>query len=93
MSLDELGELFDREIDDEEVDTVAGLLAKVLGKVPISGSKALTHDLEIIADSFAGRRKQLSAVIVSDMAQDRPDPFPTTQHSSADALNAQENHS
>lgn len=92
LALDELGELFDREIDDEDVDTVAGLLAKVLGKIPISGSKALTHDLEIIADSFAGRRKQLSAVIVSDMAQDRHDRGATTQHLSTDAPNAQENH-
>ncbi|XBH20284.1 hemolysin family protein [Jonesiaceae bacterium BS-20] len=69
LTLDELGELFDREIDDEDVDTVAGLLAKVLGKVPISGSSAQTHNLEITADSFAGRRKQLTAVIVSDTAR------------------------
>lgn len=68
LSLDELGELFDREIDDEDVDTVAGLLAKVLGKVPISGSSADSHDLRITADSFAGRRKQLTAVIVTDSA-------------------------
>ncbi len=91
LALDELGELFDREIEDEDVGTVAGLLAKVLGKVPISGSRAVTHDLEITADSFAGRRKQLSAVIVSDMAQDRWDSDLTTQPST-DAPNAQENH-
>ena len=30
-SIDELGELFDLDIDDDEVDTVGGLLAKALG--------------------------------------------------------------
>ena len=38
MSIDDLGELFDLELDDDEVDTVGGLLAKALGRVPIVGS-------------------------------------------------------
>lgn len=87
LTLDELGELFEREIDDEDVDTVAGLLSKVLGKVPISGSVAHSHDLEIIADGFSGRRKQLSTVIVSDLSNrdpnsdiaQAPEPIPYSQ--------------
>ena len=39
MSIDDLGELFDIELDDDEVDTVGGLLAKALGRVPIVGSQ------------------------------------------------------
>ncbi|MEK8228588.1 transporter associated domain-containing protein [Oerskovia sp. M15] len=35
LSLDELGELFDLDIEDDDVDTVGGLLAKALGKVPL----------------------------------------------------------
>src|SRR5690349_9621409 len=38
MHVDELGELFDRELDDDEVDTVGGLLSKALGRVPIPGA-------------------------------------------------------
>ena len=66
LNLDELGHLFDREIEDEDVDTVAGLLAKVLGMVPISGAEGFTHGLKITADQFSGRRKQMTTVIVAD---------------------------
>ena len=38
MHVDELGELFGRDLDDEDVDTVGGLLSKALGRVPIPGS-------------------------------------------------------
>ena len=37
--VDDVGELFDIELDDDEVDTVGGLLAKHLGRVPIVGSE------------------------------------------------------
>jgi len=66
LSLDDLSDLFHREVDDPDVDTIAGLLAKTLGKVPIAGAHVVTQGVEIVADEFAGRRKQLSAVIVKD---------------------------
>ncbi len=34
MSIDDLADLFDVDIDEEEVDTVGGLLAKAIGRVP-----------------------------------------------------------
>ena len=64
MSLDELGELFELEIEDDDVDTVAGLLSKALGRVPIPGAKASAHGLLLAADRFEGRRRRLSSVIV-----------------------------
>ncbi|MFV0253769.1 MAG: hemolysin family protein [Beutenbergiaceae bacterium] len=64
MSLDELGELFDITIADDEVDTVTGLLAKALGKVPIAGSVAASHGLELAVQSTAGRRRQIDTVSV-----------------------------
>ena len=64
MPLDELGVLFDLEIDDEDVETVAGLLTKALGRVPIAGSTASTHGLTLVADSTQGRRKRLAWIIV-----------------------------
>jgi CBS domain containing-hemolysin-like protein len=36
LHIDELGELFGVRLDDEDVDTVGGLLAKALGRVPIA---------------------------------------------------------
>lgn len=65
MPVDELGELFDLKIDDDDVETVGGLLAKGLGRVPILGSQATVAGLTLTADRFEGRRKRLSWVIAS----------------------------
>ncbi|MDN4482372.1 hemolysin family protein [Demequina lignilytica] len=62
--LDSLGELFDVEIDDEDVETAAGLLAKALGKVPIPGSEASAHGLVLIAERAEGRRRRLVSLVV-----------------------------
>lgn len=40
LPVEDLAELFDVEIDVEEVETVGGLLAHALGRVPIEGSTA-----------------------------------------------------
>jgi Mg2+/Co2+ transporter CorC len=40
MHIDDLAELFDVEIDEDEVDTVGGLLTKALGGCPIPGVDA-----------------------------------------------------
>ncbi|MFC6087166.1 hemolysin family protein [Sphaerisporangium aureirubrum] len=64
LSVDELGELFDTEIDAEDVDTVGGLLAHALGRVPIAGSQALVDGLSLTAETTAGRRNRISTVVV-----------------------------
>ena len=63
LHLDELGELFGVEIEDEEVDTVGGLLAKALGAVPIAGSQARAHGLVLTAERVEGRRHRLATVL------------------------------
>jgi CBS domain containing-hemolysin-like protein len=63
LPLDELGELFDIEIDDEDVETVAGLLAKALGRVPIPGASASAHGLVLTAERTSGRRRRLTWII------------------------------
>ncbi len=68
MPLDELGELFGIEIDDDEVETAAGLLTKALGMVAIEGASAATHGLVLTADRVAGRRKRLAWIVAA------PDP-------------------
>ncbi len=64
LPIDELGELFGLEIDDDDVDSAGGLLAKALGKVPLPGSTANALGLHLTADRTEGRRKQLATVLV-----------------------------
>jgi magnesium and cobalt exporter, CNNM family len=70
LPADELGELFDVEIDVAEVDTVAGLLAHALGRVPIEGSTATVAGLELVAESIAGRRNRIGTVLVRRVPQE-----------------------
>jgi CBS domain containing-hemolysin-like protein len=65
LPVEELAELFDVELDDEDVDTVGGLLAKHLGRVPIPGATAVVEGLTLTAESAAGRRNQIGTVVVS----------------------------
>jgi CBS domain containing-hemolysin-like protein len=73
MSIDDLGELFDLELDDDEVDTVGGLLAKALGRVPIVGSTVQVHGLSLRADRLEGRRNRVSHIIAAAVAKEQTD--------------------
>jgi CBS domain containing-hemolysin-like protein len=64
MDIDDLAELFDVTIDEEDVDTVGGLLTKVIGRVPIVGSSGTVAGLELTAERMAGRRHRVASVIV-----------------------------
>lgn len=65
MSIDDLGELFDIELDDDEVDTVGGLLAKALGRVPIVGSHVEVDGISLRAERLEGRRNRVSHIIAA----------------------------
>ncbi|AOD23652.1 hemolysin family protein [Rhodococcus sp. D-6] len=45
LPVEDLGELFDIDIEDDEVDTVGGLLGYELGRVPLPGAEVRTHGL------------------------------------------------
>lgn len=64
LQLDELGELFDVELDDDDVETVGGLMAKLLNVVPIPGSRVAYRGIEMTADKAVGRRHQIGTVLV-----------------------------
>ncbi|MDN5819922.1 MAG: hemolysin family protein [Brachybacterium sp.] len=68
--LSEMGDLFDLEIDDDDIDSVGGLLAKATGRVPIPGTQVIVLGLELEAEKSAGRRKRLSTVLVRRAPQD-----------------------
>lgn len=76
LAKDELGELFGLDVEDDDVDTAGGLLAKALGKVPIPGSAGEIHGLRLVAQGTEGRRKRVARVLVSRV----PDPEPREQH-------------
>ena len=63
-SLVDLGELFELELEDQDVDSVGGLLAKTLGRLPKFGDRVVVSGLTLIADRIEGRRKRLISVIV-----------------------------
>ena len=64
LPIDELGELFGLELDDEDVDSVGGLLAKELGRLPEVGDTVTVSGLIIQADRSGSHRKRVTRVIV-----------------------------
>jgi CBS domain containing-hemolysin-like protein len=64
LGVDELAELFEVTIEAEDVETVGGLLAHALGRVPIAGSEATVAGLRLTAESLAGRRNRIGTVVV-----------------------------
>ncbi len=63
--IDDLEELIGVEVEDEDVDSVGGLMAKHLGKVPIAGSSVEAQGLRMVAEGATGRRNRISAVLLS----------------------------
>jgi CBS domain containing-hemolysin-like protein len=60
----ELEELFGVTIEAEDVETVGGLLAHELGRVPIASSQVTVAGLRLTAENLAGRRNKLGTVLV-----------------------------
>jgi CBS domain containing-hemolysin-like protein len=70
--IDDLDEIFGVDVDDEDVDSVLGLMAKHLGRVPIPGSHVETHGLRFVAEAASGRRNKIESVLVSRLAEQSP---------------------
>ena len=83
LHVDELAEALDLDVDAEDfedVDTVGGMLAKFLGKVPIPGATVEAAGLKLSAESATGRRNQVGTVLVSRL----PEPTTTDPEESDD---------
>ena len=73
LSVTELEELFGVQIAAvEDVETVAGLLAHALGRVPIAGSTATVSGLRLTAEAGSGRRNKIGTVLVERDDDERP---------------------
>jgi CBS domain containing-hemolysin-like protein len=65
LHIDQLGALYGIELSDDDVDTVGGLMAKKLGRVPIPGAEADVAGLHLIAEGPAGRRNRIGTIKVT----------------------------
>ena len=64
LPVDELGDLFGLDLEDDEVDSVGGLLTKAFGRLPVAGSQAEVSGLILVAERTEGRRKRVVTVLV-----------------------------
>jgi CBS domain containing-hemolysin-like protein len=64
LPIEDVNELFDVELPTEDIETVGGLLASLLGRVPIPGATASVQGLELTAESAAGRRNRIGTVLI-----------------------------
>jgi CBS domain containing-hemolysin-like protein len=90
LDIGDLGDLYGVLLDDDDVETVGGLLAKSLGRVPIPGATAVvplpddaspdrpTVALRLTAETQAGRRNRIGTLLVEPLGPQ--DAGPAEQH-------------
>ena len=65
FSMSGLGELWGLELEDEDVDSVGGLLAKAIGRVPLPGATGNMLGVHMVAEEARGRRRQVGTIVCS----------------------------
>ncbi len=81
--VDDLDEVVGINVIDDDVDSVGGLMAKLLGKVPLPGASVEAHGLRFEAEKPVGRRKRIGTVRISRLAA--PQAVPHTEGQAGDA--------
>ena len=71
FQVDDLDELVGVDVDEEDVDSVRGLMAKHLGLVPIPGSIVEAHGLRFTAEETAGRRNRIGTVLIERLEKEQ----------------------
>ncbi|MDN3494409.1 hemolysin family protein [Planococcus sp. APC 4015] len=64
LGLDEVGDLFGIDLEDDDVDSIGGLLGKALGRIPQPGSTAEYEGLIMTGGASRGRGRGISTVFV-----------------------------
>jgi CBS domain containing-hemolysin-like protein len=88
LPIEDLGEIFGVELPADEVETVGGLLAQTLGRVPIPGAGVDVGGLHLIAEGTTGRRNRIDSVLVRRVEPEEPEEqndFETEERQPADA--------
>lgn len=70
LSLEDVGDLFGLELEDEDVDSIGGLLGKALGQVPQPGSTATIDGLTLTGGASRGRGRGIATVFVERVVDD-----------------------
>jgi len=89
LHVEDLAELLEVELDEEElddVDTVGGLMARRLGKVPIPGAVIELSGWQLVAESTVGRRNRVETVLATRQpTAEAAEPAPDDTQETADA--------
>ncbi|MFS0867538.1 hemolysin family protein [Microbacterium sp. 179-B 1A2 NHS] len=64
LGLDEVGDLFGIELEDDDVDSIGGLFGKALGSVPVPGARVEHSGLILTGGTSLGRGRGLATVFV-----------------------------
>ena len=64
LHVEDLGDLFGLELDDDDVDTVGGLMEKSLERIAVVGDVVMVSGLILSAHRSEGRRKRVTRVLV-----------------------------
>jgi CBS domain containing-hemolysin-like protein len=70
--VDDLEDVCGVAVEDDDVDTVGGLMAKHLGRVPITGSVVEVHGLRFEAEAPSGRRNRIGTVLITRLEPETP---------------------
>ncbi len=70
LPVEDLEELYGVKLEKDDVETVGGLMAMLLGRVPIPGATVRVAGLQLVAESAKGRRNRIGTVLVT---RDEPD--------------------
>ena len=91
LHVDDLAELLDVEFDEDElddVDTVGGLMARRLGKVPIPGAVVELPGWRLVAESTVGRRNRIETVLASPVGDEDDEGHPSASKQPTEAADA-----
>ncbi len=69
-AIDEINELLDKDLPDDEWDTVGGLIMGLLGKIPLEGEEVRYDDLLFKAERVQGRR--IAKALITQAPPDVP---------------------
>ncbi|MDQ6650737.1 MAG: hemolysin family protein [Actinomycetota bacterium] len=87
LPVDDVNEMYGVALPTDEVETVGGLLASALGRVPIPGASVSLEGLTFTAEMAKGRRNRIDTVLITRPAgpERAPESEPEVAGSTADA--------
>ena len=68
--VDDLVDVIGVDIEDEDVDSIGGLMAKHLGRVPLAGARVELSGLSFTAEEATDRRRRITSVLVRKLDQE-----------------------